>query len=99
MSRTVTVSAVQFEMRELDGFDAFAAQVRGLIEQTDGSDVVVFPELVTEPLFTGSPIRFRSSDELPSTPTTTVLCLQTSLARAGRTSWLERILCAPTKAC
>lgn len=55
MSRTVTVSAVQFEMRELDGFDAFAAQVRGLIEQTDGSDIVVFPELVTEPLFTTKP--------------------------------------------
>lgn len=55
MSRTVTVSAVQFEMRELDGFDAFAAQIRGLVERTDGSDIVVFPELVTEPLFTTRP--------------------------------------------
>lgn len=55
MSRSVTVSAVQFEMRQLDGFDAFAAQIRGLIEQTDGSDIVVFPELVTEPLFTAKP--------------------------------------------
>ncbi|MEW1717965.1 nitrilase-related carbon-nitrogen hydrolase [Streptomyces sp. NPDC093109] len=55
MSNHLTVAAVQFEMREVDGFDAFAAQTRGLLDRTDGAELVVLPELFTAALFTAKP--------------------------------------------
>ncbi|MFD3482892.1 nitrilase-related carbon-nitrogen hydrolase [Streptomyces sp. NPDC058665] len=55
MGTSLTVSAVQFELREVDGFDAFARQVRTLVDRTDGSELVVLPELFTASLFTARP--------------------------------------------
>ncbi|MDH6695733.1 nitrilase-related carbon-nitrogen hydrolase [Streptomyces griseoviridis] len=55
MGTSLTVSAVQFEMRRVDGFDAFARQVRTLLDRTDGSELVVLPELFTAALFTARP--------------------------------------------
>ncbi|WP_329061387.1 nitrilase-related carbon-nitrogen hydrolase [Streptomyces sp. NBC_01429] len=55
MSNSLTVAAAQFEMREVDGFGAFAGQVRGLLDRTDGADLVVLPELFTAALFTARP--------------------------------------------
>lgn len=52
MPRTLTVSAAQFEMRAIGSFDAFADQVRALLDETDGARLVVLPELFTEALFT-----------------------------------------------
>lgn len=55
MPRTLSVAAAQFEMRPVDGFDAFARQVRELLDRTAGARVVVLPELFTEALFTVEP--------------------------------------------
>lgn len=55
MPRTLSVAAAQFEMRAVDGFDAFARQVRELLDRTAGARVVVLPELFTEALFTIEP--------------------------------------------
>lgn len=55
MPTTLSVAAVQFEMREVDGFAAFAGQVRGLLDRTDGAQLVVLPELFTAALFTARP--------------------------------------------
>lgn len=55
MSRTLTVAAAQFELREVASFDAWAAQVCALLDQTRDARVVVLPELVTESLFTTEP--------------------------------------------
>ncbi|MCD4534072.1 hypothetical protein LRP67_08275 [Nocardioides sp. cx-169] len=55
MPRTLTVAAAQFEMRPVESFDAFARQVRDLLDQTAGARLVVLPELFTEALFTIDP--------------------------------------------
>jgi predicted amidohydrolase len=52
MPRTLTVSAVQFELRAPGSFEGFAEHVDGLLDRASGSDVVVFSELFTEGLFT-----------------------------------------------
>jgi predicted amidohydrolase len=52
MPRTLTVAAAQFEIREVRGFDEFAAQVAALLDRAPEADVVVLPELLTEALFT-----------------------------------------------
>jgi predicted amidohydrolase len=52
MDDNLTVAAVQSELREVDGFPDFARQMRGLLERTDGADLVVLPELCTASLFT-----------------------------------------------
>lgn len=55
MSRTLSVAAAQFEMRVVDSFDSFAAEVRELLDRAEGARVVVLPELLTECLFTVDP--------------------------------------------
>ncbi|MBO3680486.1 nitrilase-related carbon-nitrogen hydrolase [Streptomyces sp. NEAU-YJ-81] len=52
MPRTLSVSAAQFQMRAVPSFDAFAGQVRALLDRTAGTRLVVLPELFTEALFT-----------------------------------------------
>lgn len=50
--RSVRVSAVQYWMRKIDGFDGFAQQIRYFVDVAAayGSDFVVFPELLTAQL-------------------------------------------------
>lgn len=55
MPRTLSVAAAQFEMRPVDSFAAFAAQVRALLDHAAGDRLVVLPELFTEALFTVDP--------------------------------------------
>ncbi len=55
MPRTLSVAAAQFELRDLESFEAFAAQASDLLDRTAGARVVVLPELVTESLFTIEP--------------------------------------------
>ncbi len=55
MTRTLTVSAVQFQLRPVASFEDFARQATGLLDQAPSSDVVVFPELFTEGLFAIQP--------------------------------------------
>jgi len=55
MPRTLSVAAAQFEMRPVDSFEAFAVQVRSLLDDARGARLVVLPELFTEALFTVDP--------------------------------------------
>ncbi|MDO9379637.1 MAG: nitrilase-related carbon-nitrogen hydrolase [Nocardioidaceae bacterium] len=55
MPRTLTVAAAQFEMRDVDSFDDFANQTKELLDSTEGSRLVVLPELLTAALFTVDP--------------------------------------------
>jgi predicted amidohydrolase len=55
MPRTLSVAAAQFEMRAVESFDEFAAQVRMLLDDAAGARLVVLPELFTEALFTADP--------------------------------------------
>ncbi|MEH3135824.1 MAG: amidohydrolase [Mycolicibacterium neoaurum] len=55
MPRTLSVAAVQFEMRPVTNFAEFATQVTTLVDQTEGAQITVFPELFTESLFTIDP--------------------------------------------
>jgi predicted amidohydrolase len=52
MPREVTISACQYHVRDINGFEDMAARVRTLLDQASGSDIVVFPELFTIELFT-----------------------------------------------
>lgn len=52
MSREVTIAAVNFHVRPVSSFDEFATHVRGLLDQAEGADLVLFPELFTVELFT-----------------------------------------------
>lgn len=55
MPRKVTISACQYHVREIGGFEDMVARVRSLLDQAAGSDIVVFPELFTIELFTTLP--------------------------------------------
>lgn len=48
----VRISAAGFVMRPVGSFDEFAGHCRSLLDQAEGSDLVVFPELFTLELFT-----------------------------------------------
>jgi predicted amidohydrolase len=52
MTRLVSIAACNFYYREVPDFDGFAAHARGLLDQAEGADIVVFPELFTLELFT-----------------------------------------------
>lgn len=52
MTRNVTISACQFLTRQTSGFEEFRSHVLALLDQTGGSDIVLFPELFTIELFT-----------------------------------------------
>lgn len=55
MARTVTISACQYLVRPISGFEEFRSRVRALLDQAAGSDIVLFPELFTIELFTTLP--------------------------------------------
>jgi predicted amidohydrolase len=55
MSRMVSIAACNFAVRPVGSFDEFAGHVRGLLDQTAGADLVLFPELFTVELFTTFP--------------------------------------------
>jgi predicted amidohydrolase len=55
MARTVSIAACNFAIRPVASFDEFAAHARGLLDQTQGADLVLFPELFTVELFTTLP--------------------------------------------
>ena len=55
MARTVSIAACNFAVRPVSSFDEFAAHVRQLLDQADGADLVLFPELFTVELFTTFP--------------------------------------------
>jgi predicted amidohydrolase len=52
MAKTVKIAACNFAVRPVSSFDEFAEHVRGLLDQTSGADLVLFPELFTVELFT-----------------------------------------------
>jgi predicted amidohydrolase len=52
VSRRVSVAAVNFALRVVTDFGAFARHVRELLDAAAGADLVVFPELITLELFT-----------------------------------------------
>lgn len=52
MAKTVKIAACNFAVRPVSSFDEFAQHVRGLLDQTSGADLVLFPELFTVELFT-----------------------------------------------
>lgn len=52
MARNVSIAACNFAVRPVSSFDEFADHVRGLLDQTEGADLVLFPELFTVELFT-----------------------------------------------
>lgn len=52
MANTVSIAACQYLVRPIHDFDEFASRVRQLLNQTQGADLVVFPELFTIELFT-----------------------------------------------
>ncbi|MGS1096512.1 carbon-nitrogen hydrolase family protein (plasmid) [Aquamicrobium terrae] len=52
MTRNVTISACQYLVRPISGFEEFRARVRSLLDEASGSDIVLFPELFTIELFT-----------------------------------------------
>jgi predicted amidohydrolase len=47
VSRPVSIAACNFAIRPVGGFDEFAEHVRGLLDQCEGADIVLFPELFT----------------------------------------------------
>jgi predicted amidohydrolase len=49
---SVPIAAVQMNVDPVDHFDDYAGQIESIMEQTRGAHIVVFPELVTIPLFT-----------------------------------------------
>ena len=55
MARNVSIAACQFVVRPVGSFDEFAAHARGLLDQAEGADLVLFPELFTVELFTTFP--------------------------------------------
>ena len=55
MPRNVSIAACQFVVRPVGSFDEFAAHARGLLDQAEGADLVLFPELFTVELFTTFP--------------------------------------------
>ena len=55
MPSTVSIAACQFVVRPIASFDEFAAHARGLLDQAEGADLVLFPELFTIELFTTFP--------------------------------------------
>ena len=55
MPRNVSIAACQFVIRPVGSFDEFAAHARGLLDQAEGADLVLFPELFTVELFTTFP--------------------------------------------
>ncbi len=52
MSRTLTVSAINFVLRPLRDFDDLAAQIRRLLDASAAADVVVLPEMYATGLMT-----------------------------------------------
>ena len=52
MARKVSIAACQFVIKPVKNFDAFAAQCVKLLDQAEGADLVLFPELFTLALFT-----------------------------------------------
>lgn len=52
MSRKVNIAACQFAVRPVGSFDEFAEHARGLLDQAEGADLVLLPELFTTELFT-----------------------------------------------
>src|SRR5687767_633331 len=55
MARNVSLAACNFAVRPVASFDEFAAHTRGLLDQANGTDLVLFPELFTVELFTTFP--------------------------------------------
>src|SRR4051794_17523903 len=55
MARTVSIAACNFAVRPVGSFDEFAEHARGLLDQAEGADLVLFPELFTVELFTTFP--------------------------------------------
>lgn len=52
MANTIKISACQYHVQEIGGFEDMAKRVRALLDQANGSDIAVFPELFTIELFT-----------------------------------------------
>jgi predicted amidohydrolase len=52
MPREVTISACQYLVQPIRGFEDMAGRVRALLDKAAGSDIAVFPELFTIELFT-----------------------------------------------
>lgn len=52
MTRPVSIAACNFHYRPVASFDEFATHVCALLDQAEGADLVVFPELFTLELFT-----------------------------------------------
>lgn len=52
MSREITISACQYLVQPIRGFEDLAGRVRKLLDKAAGSDLVLFPELFTIELFT-----------------------------------------------
>ncbi len=55
MPDTVSIAAINFLVRPVHDFDEFAQHVRGLLDQAEGADLVLLPELFTVELFTTEP--------------------------------------------
>jgi predicted amidohydrolase len=55
MGRSVDIAAVQWEIRPIPNFDAFALQATALLDEAWGADIIVFPELFTLSLLTVFP--------------------------------------------
>lgn len=51
MTRLVSIAACNFYYRPVSGFDEFANHARALLDEAEGADIVVFPELFTLELF------------------------------------------------
>jgi predicted amidohydrolase len=68
MGRSVRIAACNFAVRPVASFDEFAAHVRGLLDHTEGADLVLFPELFTVELFT----TFSDWTDLPASELTLV---------------------------
>lgn len=52
MARVVSIAVCQFVIKPVPSFDAFAAQVVRLLDEAQGADLVLLPELFTLALFT-----------------------------------------------
>ena len=55
MTRNVSIAACQFVVRPVGSFDELADHARGMLDQAEGADLVLFPELFTVELFTTFP--------------------------------------------